>query len=229
MNEALKRMEELPKRIEEFQRRMKEAEERRVLNAQFRRWARKPYWTKHEAVALLLCFDPHQVIRADSLNVPSCLQRESDDLEDLLERAIKIKELSEELIPATLLRWLESKKVGIPDELSKAVAEVSPLAPAVPVSADADEEGCEVEPFVKGEKEEYRVQAILSAIAAKGWDPMNIPHGGKAEIEKMCLAQAGSARYKLFSRSTFAKAWQSALRSKLVRTDKHEDYAKRGV
>lgn len=50
-----------------------------------------------------------------------------------------------------------------------------------------------------------RIDAILIAISAKGWDANEIPDGGKAQIKEICLKQA-----KLFTDSTFDAAWKRA-------------------
>lgn len=62
-----------------------------------------------------------------------------------------------------------------------------------------------------------RIEAILIAVDAKGWNAELIPDGGKAEIKAICLKQA-----RLFTDSTFDAAWKKAP----VRMANHATYTK---
>lgn len=194
-------------------------------------WAKKPYWKRLEAVALLLALDPNDSIhlhRSQSyLSVDSSLTEEAENLEDLLTRATVAKELPELLKPAALLAWLERKAIHVPHDLKSAVERYAPPRPAetpapTPKAEPVDDGASDPEPITKGSITARRVQAILIAVAAKGWDAMSIPTGGKAETKRICLTQPD-----LFTPSTFDTAWDNALKEGKLRTERHDTYAKR--
>lgn len=62
-----------------------------------------------------------------------------------------------------------------------------------------------------------RIDAIMIAINAKGWNAQAIPDGGKAALKEICLKQA-----QLFTTSTFDAAWKKAA----VRMESHATYTK---
>lgn len=211
-------------------------EKRRVEDGQrmrdiAKRWARKPYWTKHETVALLLRLDPQDCVshsgRGAFLSVPSHLEHDADDLEDLIGRAITAKKLPSQMSPSVLIGWLQQLKVVIPPELLDSMKPYMAVAvPEQPLQASkvVDDDGScdEPESTVKGTIINRRIQAICIAIAAKGWDALSIPERGKKELEKICLTERA-----LFSESTFESAWKEARARNVVKTEKHETYAKR--
>lgn len=90
----------------------------------YERWARKPYWLQKDAVPLVLGLDPECM---------DCYEtEESEDLNDLIARAVKVGQLKRELDPASLLSWLRDRKVRIPDGLSTAVQALQPTKPVPP-------------------------------------------------------------------------------------------------
>ena len=215
------------------------AEKRRETEAAAQRfagvadlWAKKPYWKRLEAVALLLALDPYDSIQVHRsqpyLSVDSSREQAGSDLDDLLTRAIAVKELPELLMPAALLVWLERKAVSVPHELKSAVERYAPPRPVVtpapaPKAETVDEDASEPVQYTKGTRTELRIQAILIAVAAMEWERMSIPEGGKKKILKACLTCP-----RLFtSESTFDKAWQAALDGGELRTENHDKYAQR--
>lgn len=56
-------------------------------------------------------------------------------------------------------------------------------------------------------RREPQIQAILKIAASFGYDPLDIPDGGKAAIKERCLALPG-----LFTKSAFDHAWKTASR-----------------
>lgn len=103
------------------------ADRQRLLDEQealYGKWARKPFWTRQEAVFLLLGADPD-----GSVAKYECTD-EWDDLTDLLERAIKAGKLKRDMSPAALLAFLHGVKVDVPAGLAKAVAALRPAKPA---------------------------------------------------------------------------------------------------
>lgn len=66
-----------------------------------------------------------------------------------------------------------------------------------------------------------QIARIMEAISAQGWNAMCIPAGGKQKIKAHCLAQA------LFTDSAFARAWQAAINTGLLRMENHDTYARR--
>lgn len=58
---------------------------------------------------------------------------------------------------------------------------------------------------------ERRIAAIMKAVEAENYPALAIPRGGKAAIEQRCLMSAG-----LFTKATFPKAWQEAVRRGVI-------------
>jgi hypothetical protein len=101
------------------------------------KWARLPYWSLGEAVLLVLDHAPVQV-------VPDWLREKAAELGDLIIRGLKAGVLSggDELAPRSLLDYLESRHVAIPEGLSDSVAcfhgaqgGASPLAVSAPANS----------------------------------------------------------------------------------------------
>jgi hypothetical protein len=68
-------------------------------------------------------------------------------------------------------------------------------------------------------KQAERIAAIVETVRALGYDPQNIPYGGKSIIERECLKSA-----KLFTPSTFKTAWQSARNAGRIEVENAETY-----
>ena len=68
-----------------------------------------------------------------------------------------------------------------------------------------------------------QIDGILSAIQGIGWNPLQIPYGGKKRLEGVCCESAPG----MFTPDAFDHAWKEALRKGLVRTAGHDTYAKR--
>jgi hypothetical protein len=67
-----------------------------------------------------------------------------------------------------------------------------------------------------------QIDGILSTIQALGWNPLQIPYGGKKRLEGLCCENRD-----LFTVAGFGHAWTAALDQGLVRTSGHDTYAKR--
>lgn len=203
----------------------------------YSQWARKSYWQKVEAVLLICDFDPKKGLTrkfshlSEPLVYSSAVSDDSRvwEIDDLLERSISVKEISREAPPALFMAWCAKKNIVAPGGLLDAVAKFHPPKPpesiALPEShsLDAADDDTLVLTPIKGSLLERRIQVIRVALAAKGWDPMCVEDKGKKEIMALCIATLP----ELFSKSTFPKAWQTAVTNKVVRMKKHDDYAKR--
>ncbi len=67
-----------------------------------------------------------------------------------------------------------------------------------------------------------QIDGILRAIQSRGWNPQQIPLGGKKELEGLCCMDS-----QLFTPAGFGHAWTECLARKVVRTANHGTYAKR--
>ncbi|NIZ62309.1 hypothetical protein DL239_15140 [Sedimentitalea sp. CY04] len=78
-------------------------QERRLIN----KWARKPYWTPREAIDLSLNFDPFTTDgwRGEAPETGETI-REREDRFQMLERAAKVGDISEEAAPGDYILWL---------------------------------------------------------------------------------------------------------------------------
>lgn len=74
-------------------------------------------------------------------------------------------------------------------------------------------------------KKEKRIEVIVAAAAAEGFEVMNIPHGGKSKLRKLCM----TSHPGLFGGGAdpFKEAWQEALNQKRLRTEGHHKYSRR--
>lgn len=68
-----------------------------------------------------------------------------------------------------------------------------------------------------------QIDGILSAIQGLGWNPLQVPYGGKKKLEGLCCDSAP----EMFSPDAFDHAWKEAVKKGLVRTAGHDTYAKR--
>lgn len=95
-------------------------------SADFEHWAKMPFWTLDESIALLLGKDPKAVtwntmLMCSEQNYASDLARDYTRLRTLLLRALEAKELEESNSPATFLAWAKIKDLKIPEALQQAV------------------------------------------------------------------------------------------------------------
>lgn len=68
-----------------------------------------------------------------------------------------------------------------------------------------------------------QIDGILRAIQGLGWNPLQVPYGGKKKLEGLCCDSAPG----MFSPDAFDHAWKEAVKKGLVRTAGHDTYAKR--
>lgn len=93
----------------------------KFLPANYKTWARRPYWEVHEVARLVIGHDPVQphprkVMLDDGTDSPeqSVALRA---VEDILNRCIKTEKISEPLNPYECVTLLQRQGVNIPDEL----------------------------------------------------------------------------------------------------------------
>lgn len=93
----------------------------KFLPANYKAWARRPYWKIHEVARLVIGHDPVQphprkVMLDDGTDSPeqSVALRA---VEDILNRCIKTEKISEPLNPYECVTLLQRQGVNIPDEL----------------------------------------------------------------------------------------------------------------
>ena len=90
-----------------------------------------------------------------------------------------------------------------------------------PVEPPGNAETSSVQP--EAGRRAQQIGEILRAIQGLGWNPLQIPYGGKKRLEGLCCDSAP----ELFSPDAFEHAWKEALGKGLVRTANHGTYAKR--
>ncbi len=93
----------------------------KFLPANYKTWARRPYWEVHEVARLVIGHDPVQphprkVMLDDGTDSPeqSVALRA---VEDILNRCIKTEKISEPLNPYECVMLLQRQGVDVPDEL----------------------------------------------------------------------------------------------------------------
>jgi cell division protein FtsB len=80
----------------------------------YRKWARAPYWSAKQCVALATGEDP------DQIGILLVLYHQ--DLREKVLEAQRNKELPERIRPIVFLAWAREHKIDFPDELEKAVS-----------------------------------------------------------------------------------------------------------
>ncbi len=68
-----------------------------------------------------------------------------------------------------------------------------------------------------------RIDAIVDTARQLGYDPMSVPYGGKAAIERECLANMISEPHR-FTADTFKATWQAARDAKRIDVENAEIY-----
>jgi regulator of replication initiation timing len=96
----------------------------------YRKWARKPYWSGEECVALSFAIEPHQV------SSTSRFSRGYGDILEQIRQAQRNRQLLERIRPVEFLDWARQNNVHFPDELEKAVS-------AIEVDIEQLEQRCE--------------------------------------------------------------------------------------
>jgi hypothetical protein len=69
-------------------------------------------------------------------------------------------------------------------------------------------------------RRELQIEIILAIIEALEFEPIKIPDGGKARIKTICLS-----RPRLFTPSSFDRAWQAGLSQDKFRLANHQKYS----
>jgi hypothetical protein len=82
----------------------------------YRKWARKPYWSGEECVALSLSIGPHPV------SWTSPFSRSYGDTLEQIRQAQRNGQLSERIRPVEFLAWARQHKIDFSNELEKAVS-----------------------------------------------------------------------------------------------------------
>ncbi len=115
------------------------------------------------------------------------------------------------------LRQKQCTAAGVPVELAE---RLKPVAPAS--TGNKSGAPCQDRQFTKREQQ---IAVIEKAIASLGYDPLNVPRGGKKEVGVECRRDQPT----LFGGGPdpFREAWQEALRAGRVRTVGHDIYAGR--
>ncbi len=90
-----------------------------------------------------------------------------------------------------------------------------------PVESASNSEIPQVQPAAG--RRAQQIDGMLRTIQGLGWNPLQIPYGGKKKLEGLCCDSAP----ELFSPDAFEHAWKEALGKGLVRTANHGTYAKR--
>lgn len=90
-----------------------------------------------------------------------------------------------------------------------------------PAEHSGNAQGSSAQP--KTGRRAQQIAGVLDAITGLGWNPKQIPYGGKKRLEGLCCESAP----ELFSPDAFGHAWKEALSKGLVRTANHGTYAKR--
>lgn len=187
----------------------------------YQHWLSKSEWFLDDAALLVLGVDPNsyprprvdpgyvgQPLRMKSTPPPPFwkLLHAAMDAEG---RELSVLEYSSERVwgmecakvqPAAFVYWAEQAGYGIPNELANLLGEQEPQPPV--------------------SKQDQQVECIVRVVRDLGYKLLAIPVGGKKEVKKICLQDS-----RLFTASTFLKAWQVALNRQLIRTTDHEKYS----
>jgi len=90
----------------------------------FRKWARAPFWSDEQCVALTFAKDPDGIDSQDVEDTVcnSPFARHYVALHELILEAQRIKDLPERIRPVEFLAWARQRDITMPDELEEAVS-----------------------------------------------------------------------------------------------------------
>jgi regulator of replication initiation timing len=100
------------------------------ITADYTVWAKKPFWSAHEAASLSFCLDPNETeYVVDCEDLP--LTNHYAMLVDIIERAQAANRLSDPIRPREYLAWALQDGVDIPDGLRDEIEKLDTVIDAV--------------------------------------------------------------------------------------------------
>jgi hypothetical protein len=158
----------------------------------------------------------------DEIDRQSAISRIREEAADLQERAID--EIGD---PSAMARIREEAA-----DLQERAAELGLIRPENRLDLNLPMASIAILPLPeinkstnRSSKKEQRIQVIVAAAAAEGFNVLKIPRGGKSMLRKLCM----TSHRDLFGvgADSFKEAWQEALNQNRVRTVEHEKYSSR--
>lgn len=199
-------------------------------------WADKQQLMAKEAIPLMCGMTPDIWEKRESYR-PNIADPQWENWVSCIKRNLEVSKLDGTIKQIkTSAEWLDWGRVnGLDKPLLKSNSELhepdicmwSPFASAVHKIEKEDRSKGKAEPEQpKPQKQtriiDNRVNAIVKQATVLEYDLQSIPYGGKKKIKDKCLNDA-----RLFTESTFDKAWQEASRQGLVKVENVENYRKR--
>lgn len=165
-----------------------------------RYWLAMDGWDLEQAALLLHAIDPMRLnrwaeISGGRLEVAFPVQFDAEKA--LIARAFEAGALRSPANPADVIAWAKSKRLRLPRQFLE--AQVGDNEKATPATGGAGTVN----------RTEDRIAAIVKTAQQFGYNPMSVPHGGKAAIERECLDKLAADPCR-FTPDTFKSAWQKA-------------------
>lgn len=161
-------------------------------------WLAMDGWTAEEAAFLLHAIDPrYGHISIGKAGIACVDPMLLSDASDMIARAFEAGALRSPANPADVIAWAKSKGLRLPRQFLE--AQVGDNEKATPATGGAGTVN----------RTEDRIAAIVKTAQQFGYNPMSVPHGGKAAIERECLDKLAADPCR-FTPDTFKSAWQKA-------------------
>ena len=174
-----------------------------------RYWLKMDTWKPYDAAWLLCGIDPHGLEqRYGAFATELCTQMCGDhpvskaafQVVELLKASSKAGSISFPAAPSAAIAWARSKSLSLPRQFLDAgidnAKKETPAARRTGGTASAN-------------RTEARIAAIVKTAQQLGYDPLSVPYGGKAAIQRECLDKLAADPCR-FTSDTFKSAWQAA-------------------
>jgi len=193
----------------------------------YENYKKKDIWKLQDAVCLLINVNPlekerafynDKKIKGVYLDILDTAEK-AEDRRMFVERDYYSAFRDAEVWPEKFIKWANSKGYEIPEPLLYLPEYVEEKNVTNKPSND-EEPQSQLQVIETGNKIDQRVKDI--GLLANIWflDTMKIPDGGKKQLgETLC-----ELKPKLFTESTFKKAWHEAINQKIVNMENHEQF-----
>lgn len=179
-----------------------------------RYWLCQDGWNEDEAAYLLHAIDPMRLNRwAQTVGgrLEVAFPEQFDALRAMIARAFEAGALHSPARPGDVIAWAKAKQLRLPRQfLDAQFGGTEQTAPAAGGTATTNRTAA-------------RIAAIVKTARHFGYDPLSVPYGGKAAIERECLDKLAADPCR-FTPDTFKSAWQAARDARQIDVQDAEIY-----
>ena len=176
-----------------------------------RYWLAMDGWDLEQAALLLHAIDPLRLNRWAEISggrLEVAFPVQFDAAKALIARAFDAKALESPAKPADVIAWAKAKGLRLPRQFHDLR-----IAGAEPAT----------ETGTKATRKEARIAAIVETAKRLSYNPLSVPYGGKAAIERECLGKLAGEPCR-FTADTFKSSWQDARDEGMIDVENAETY-----